>query len=181
MHRGGLNTAEYLHTTVGAIHVFVGPARIHGVVREVPMVAHAVYDYRTAATNLSPEKLVNAPTFHEVQREVAAIIRDKILVGHRLWTFLSIMGLSHPAIKTRDLALFIPLRRKLKARKVVELNVLVEVYMGRNLEMMYEDSLEHARAAMDMFRSCEGLFESVIAEGSWPCNLPPTTYAQYYT
>ena len=34
--------------------------------------------------------LVPAPVFIEVQRQVASIIRDKILVGYALWEFLSV-------------------------------------------------------------------------------------------
>ena len=34
--------------------------------------------------------LVPAPVFIDVQRQVASIIRDKILVGYALWEFLSV-------------------------------------------------------------------------------------------
>ncbi|ESK98480.1 rna exonuclease 4 [Moniliophthora roreri MCA 2997] len=142
---------------------------------------HTIFDYRASTTNLTPANLYNAPSFQEVQQEVAAIIRNKVVVGHKLWMFLSIMGLSHPALRTRDLALFLPLRRKLKSRRVVELEILVRVYMGRNLGIVFEDPLENARASMDLFRSCQDLFEGLVAEGCWPCNLPPSQFAQYFT
>ncbi|KAG7099497.1 hypothetical protein E1B28_001343 [Marasmius oreades] len=84
---------------------------------------------------------------------------------------------------TRDLALFLPLRRKLKSRKIVDLKTLTHAYMGRRVGMSYEDSyfqLEDARACMDLFRSCEDTYEGMIAAGTWPCNLPPIVFAQYF-
>ncbi|KAF8898396.1 hypothetical protein BD779DRAFT_1483689 [Infundibulicybe gibba] len=95
-------------------------------------------------------------------------------------TGLQVLGLSHVTLHTRDLALFRPMRKKLKSRTVVELPALVQVFMGRNVRLGYEDSLETARAALDLFRSCERVFEHVIYNGAWPCDLPPTSFAAYY-
>lgn len=73
--------------------------------------------------------------------------------------------------------------------------------MGRNVGLDYEDpvselcvfisdclltfeaslQLEMARAAIDLFRSCEEVFEDVIRTGAWPCDLPPVSYAEYFT
>ena len=36
--------------------------------------------------------LLAAPVFIDVQRQVASLIRDKILVGYGLWEFLSVRG-----------------------------------------------------------------------------------------
>ena len=54
-----------------------------------------------------------------------------------------VLGLSHSALNTRDLALFRPLRKKLRNRSVVDLPVLVYVFMGRN-SLDYEDSVRLA-------------------------------------
>lgn len=51
------------------------------------------------------------------------------------------LGLSHPALSTRDLALFSPLRKRLKSRSVVELAGLVKLFMERNVGLDYEDSV----------------------------------------
>ena len=110
-----------------------------------------------------------------------------------------VLGLSHSALNTRDLALFRPLRKKLRNRSVIDLPVLVHVFMGRN-SLDCEDSvrlatsreetfgkltlinqLEFSRAAMDLFRSCEDTFEGIIATGAWPCDLPPSAYAENYS
>ncbi|KAF9073793.1 hypothetical protein BDP27DRAFT_1215432, partial [Rhodocollybia butyracea] len=145
---------------------------------------HHVHSVRFLETNIQFSDIVNAPPFDQVRDHVASVIRSKIVVGHSLWLFLSIMGLSHPALETRDLALFIPLRRKLQSTRVVDLKTLVQVYMGRNIGLV-EDSvisqLENARACIDLFRACEEPFERVIATGAWPCNLPPVSYSEYFT
>lgn len=41
--------------------------------------------------------------------------------------------------------------------------------------------LELARAALDLFRSVEDLFEGVVKTGVWPCDLPPSSHSGYYT
>jgi hypothetical protein len=69
--------------------------------------SHEVTNYRAAETGLVSAHLTNgkflcifrkysglhvtnqAPPFHEVQHRVSALIRDKIIVGHNLWQFLS--------------------------------------------------------------------------------------------
>ncbi|KAF8078271.1 hypothetical protein FPV67DRAFT_1403782 [Lyophyllum atratum] len=140
-----------------------------------------IENYRPQETGLQYNDLVNAPHFQDVQLRVANIIKNKIIVGHSLWNFLSVLGLSHSALYTRDLALFKPLRKKLKSRCAVSLPTLVHLYMGRTVGMGYEDSLELSRASMDLFRCCEQVFEQVISDGAWPCNLPPSSFAQYYT
>ncbi|EKM60863.1 uncharacterized protein PHACADRAFT_180032 [Phanerochaete carnosa HHB-10118-sp] len=141
-----------------------------------------VSDYRTAETGLTAGHLAGAPPFPEVQQRVAMMLRGKILVGYALWEFLSVMGLSHPAIDTRDIALFLPFRRSLRYRPNVQvpLVTLVNSFMGRNIGLHGDIPVEHARAALDLFRSCEQVWEGVIAAGSWPCALPPDAYANCF-
>ncbi|KAH6917585.1 hypothetical protein BKA70DRAFT_1382429 [Coprinopsis sp. MPI-PUGE-AT-0042] len=121
-----------------------------------------------------------APSFRAVQSTVASLIFGKTLVGHRLWDFLSFMGLSHPAIDTRDFALFRPLRKRLKSRFIVDLATLVGIFVGRNIGSGYINSLEHAAASLDLFRVCYQVFEGRIQAGSWPCDLPPISCALHY-
>lgn len=49
------------------------------------------------------------------------------------------MGLSHPAIDTRDLALYRPLRKRLKSRYIVDLKTLVRFFLGKEIGLNYED------------------------------------------
>ncbi|KAK7694396.1 hypothetical protein QCA50_001582 [Cerrena zonata] len=142
-----------------------------------------VTDYRTEKTGIRPVHLGAAPTFEDVQRHVAGIIKDKILVGYALWKFLSVFGISHPALETRDTALFMPFRKSLKVKPsfMVPLETLVQRLMGHYIGLNGEVAVEEARAALDLFRSCEALWEDTIKSGSWPCCLPPSAYGNCFT
>ncbi|KNZ74172.1 RNA exonuclease 4 [Termitomyces sp. J132] len=189
-----MNIFDRHYLGVSAIVVYIGTIEINEQVQRIPMVArvsivdyrgdvvldtyvqptHKIEDYRSQETGIYIHDLINAPSFQEVQLRVSSIVKNKILVGHCLWTFLSVLGLSHPALYTRDLALFRPMRRKLKSRVIVSLPILVHKYMGCTV-------LELARVAMDLFRCCERDFEKIIEDGGWPCNLPPSAFAEYFT
>ncbi|KAI0252647.1 hypothetical protein BJV78DRAFT_1200112 [Lactifluus subvellereus] len=142
---------------------------------------HEVTDYRTAETGLVADHLTNAPLFREVRDHVLALIRDKIIVGHCLWQFLSVLCISHPTVDTRDVAAFVPFRRGLGCGSATPpLQVLVHRLMGRSMGLGYEHPLENARAALDLYRSAQHPWESAIDSGSWPCTLPPVGYAEYF-
>jgi len=127
------------------------------ITHRIVLVRHEIEDYRPAETGLQLAQLANgllescsvfaitrtkcrivAPYFQDVQLRVAGIIKNKILVGH-CGSFLKVLGLSHPALRTRDLALFRPLRRKLKSRSIIALSSLVYLFMGRSIGMDYEN------------------------------------------
>lgn len=115
-----------------------------------------------------------------------------------------VMGLAHPAISTRDTALFMSFRRTLGYRPndVVPLATLVKRFMGRDIEQngdipvsigaRVEDAarlrcspsleqVERARATLDLFRSCEQVWEEIISTGAWPCSLPPFEFRRCFT
>ncbi|KDQ54763.1 hypothetical protein JAAARDRAFT_348141 [Jaapia argillacea MUCL 33604] len=140
-----------------------------------------VIDHRTAETGLDAHHLSDAPLFGEVQNRVASLMNGKILVGHSLWNVLSVLGLSYPALQTRDVALFTPFRQSLRCKSLPSLPFLVSHLMGRTIRTHYEHPLEEARAALDIFRSCEDTWEGIIKSGSWPCTLPPSTFVHCFT
>ncbi|KAH7923995.1 hypothetical protein BV22DRAFT_544301 [Leucogyrophana mollusca] len=140
-----------------------------------------ICDYRHAETGLQFTDLMHAPFFHHVQTSVAELVKGKIIVGHAIWNFLSVMGLNHPAIDTRDLALFLPFRRTLRYHGVIALRVLVKHFMERDIGAGYEHPLEIARASIDLFRSCETLWEEIVHSGSWPCALPSPIHAECFS
>ncbi|KAI0050656.1 hypothetical protein FA95DRAFT_1513560 [Auriscalpium vulgare] len=147
-----------------------------------PTCVHPVSDYRTPETGLQPAHLAAAPPFAQVQAHVCALLRGKIAVGHALWDFLAATGLRHATRATRDVAAYVPFRRRLRCgRQLPPLPVLVNRLMGRNIALGHEHPLENARAALDLFRSVEQTWEASIDAGSWPCTLPPVAYAEYFT
>lgn len=116
-------------------------------------------DYRSSETGLKPHHLHKAPKIEEVRKSVKALLQGRVVVGYKLWelflvrpppafslgrisdlVFLKFLGLSHPAIDTRDIASFVPFRKSLgyKSSQIVPLKTLVNKFMGRDIGSGYE-------------------------------------------
>lgn len=70
-----------------------------------------VKDYRTNVSGVRKEDLLNGEDFTTVQKEVAEIIKGKILVGHSLKNDLGVLFLSHPKKNIRDTSRYKPFRK----------------------------------------------------------------------
>ncbi|KAF8588499.1 hypothetical protein K439DRAFT_638068 [Ramaria rubella] len=142
-----------------------------------------VVDYRTASTGINADHLSSssAMNFSKVQRHVAEMIRGRVLIGYCLWSDLSVLGITHPAAMTRDVALFMPFRAALgKPKQIFGLPTLVYHLMRRQIQMGRLDSLENARAALDLYRSHSVNWENAVGAGEWPCALPPSSFSRCY-
>lgn len=142
-----------------------------------------VTDYRTSTTGITPAHLSSpgARKFNDVQRDVADLIKDKVIVGHSLWNDLSVLGIPHPAVNTRDVALYQPFRNALRSpNQLVRLSTLTFHLMGRRCQEGQQNPLENARAALDLYRSHANEWENAIREGQWPSALPPSTFSRCY-
>ncbi|KAF9015081.1 hypothetical protein BDQ17DRAFT_1229133 [Cyathus striatus] len=146
-------------------------------------VRRAVTDYRTSATGITQAHLYSgdAWAFSVVQQYVASLIKGKILVGHSLWNDLSVLGIPHPAVATRDVALYQPFRNALRSpHQVVGLQTLAWQLMCRRCQEGQLHPLENARAALDLYRSHADEWEAAVMKGNWPCALPPSTFSRCY-
>ncbi|KAI0313506.1 hypothetical protein OF83DRAFT_527583 [Amylostereum chailletii] len=142
-----------------------------------------VSDFRTATTGIEPAHLSSpsAYPFGQIQKHVAGIIRDKVIVGHSLWNDLSVLGIPHPAVNTRDVALYQPFRNALHSpNQIVGLQTLTWRLMRRRCQEGLINPLENARAALDLYRSHATEWENTIGEGQWPSVLPPSTFSRCY-
>ncbi|KAG9048241.1 hypothetical protein FS837_000440 [Tulasnella sp. UAMH 9824] len=141
-----------------------------------------VESYREATTGLDATHFNEALSFETAQRDVAVWIKDKIVVGHKLWLNFQVLGISHPAIDTRDVGLYFPFRRALSTPNgVIGLQTLMWHLMKRKIRKDFIDSLEDARAAMDLYRSESKNWEGEHKAGQWPCALPPQAFNRHYT
>ncbi len=113
-----------------------------------------VTDYRTWVSGVRPKDLKNAPSFSEVQGEVANLIKGKVLVGHAIQNDLKALLLSHPKPLVRDTATFQPLRDLAKT-KYPSLKKLAKLVLGIDIQLEGDShsSVEDARATMAIFRS----------------------------
>jgi len=142
-----------------------------------------VTDYRTATTGIEQSHFLSgkAMAFNAVQQHVANIIKGKVLIAHSLWNDLSVLGIPHPAVATRDVALYQPFRNALRSpNQIVGLQTLMWHLMCRRCQDRQQDPLENARAALDLYRSHAVEWESAVSKGNWPCSLPPSTFSRCY-
>ncbi|XP_045323382.1 RNA exonuclease 4 isoform X3 [Leopardus geoffroyi] len=88
-----------------------------------------VTDYRTAVSGIRPENLKQGENFEVVQKEVADMLKGRVLVGHALHNDLKVLFLDHPKKKIRDTQKYKPFKSQVKiqdAQVAMRLYVLVK-------------------------------------------------------
>lgn len=140
-----------------------------------------VSNYRTqwsgiSASHLAPDNHVTKPKpFSVVQKEVAALLQRRTLVGHALKNDLAVLGLSHPKRDIRDSSRF-PKYRELAATvgrngqvgkgRTPSLKNLASGVLGLDIQGggKGHSSIEDAGAAMLLFRREKAAFEEDIVK-----------------
>jgi RNA exonuclease 4 len=120
-----------------------------------------VTDYRTPISGITPRHLCadgGARPFAVVQEEVAALLQDRVLVGHALRHDLAALQLGHPRWHVRDTARY-PGFRALSAGRTPALRELAERVLRVRIQSGMHSSVEDARAAMALFRGEKEGFE----------------------
>jgi RNA exonuclease 4 len=93
----------------------------------------------------------------------------------------TVLGIPHPAVATRDVALYMPFRNALRSpNQVIGLQTLMWHLMCRRIQDDELNPLENARAALDLYRSADDEWETAVAKGHWPSHLPPSTFSRCY-
>ncbi|KAG6328982.1 hypothetical protein ID866_10108 [Astraeus odoratus] len=119
-----------------------------------------VVDYRTQWSGVREGDLgEEAQPFNEVQKTVADLIKDRILVGHAIQNDLKALFLSHPASHTRDTQSLAHRHKLVKSRRPA-LRVLVLQELGIAIQEGEHDSVTDARATMALFRLHKKQWES---------------------
>ncbi|TRM60239.1 nucleotide-binding protein FRT1 [Schizophyllum amplum] len=141
-----------------------------------------VTDYREAKTGIKAAYLHSsrAQNIRTVYTTVCNILRNKVVVGYSLWLDFAVLGIQHPAKDTRDNALYLPYRTALRTQHMAGLKTLAWRFLGRNISECYMDPIEHARVAVDLYRTYMTDWEGSIASRKWPCDLPPGHFSSYY-
>ncbi|OAX35721.1 ribonuclease H-like protein [Rhizopogon vinicolor AM-OR11-026] len=109
-----------------------------------------VVDYRTQWSGIRPSDMVKAKPFEEVQKSVAALTKDRILVGHAVHNDLKVLLLSHPGPCIRDTQ-HLAGKHKLTAKRPALRN-LVKQELGVVIQGGEHSSVTDARATMAVFR-----------------------------
>lgn len=109
-----------------------------------------VADYRTKVSGVRPGDLKRGKDFETVQKEVAAILKNKVLVGHALRNDLKVLMLSHPPKMIRDTSRFTPFRNVTMGR-TPSLKKLTSELLGATIQTGEHSSVEDAKAAMQLY------------------------------
>ncbi|KAF5377412.1 hypothetical protein D9757_009714 [Collybiopsis confluens] len=110
-----------------------------------------VVDYRTQWSGIREKDMVGAKPFKDVQKRVAELIKDRILVGHAVHNDLKALLLSHPWPLTRDTQYFAGKHKVVKS-KYVALRNLVKQELDITIQGGEHSSLTDARATMAVYR-----------------------------
>lgn len=118
-----------------------------------------VVDYRTPVSGIRPDQLRNGEEFNVVQKEVADILKGRTLVGHALKHDLDVLYLSHPRRYLRDTSRYKPFRQVSKGN-TPSLKRLACELLGREIQVGEHNSVEDARAAMQLYMLYKNKWES---------------------
>jgi RNA exonuclease 4 len=128
-----------------------------------------VTDWRTHVSGIAPKHMVEARTFEHVQKEVAEIMKDRILVGHAVSNDLDALLLSHSKRDIRDTSKHAPYR-KIAGGGSPRLKMLAEEFLGLKIQDGAHSSVEDARATMALYRREKDAFEREHLK-KWPARM----------
>ncbi|XP_036892737.1 RNA exonuclease 4 [Sturnira hondurensis] len=112
--------------------------------------AQPVTDYRTAVSGIRPEHLQRGEQFEVVQKEVADMLRGRVLVGHALHNDLKVLLLDHPKRRVRDTQKYKPFQSQVQSGRP-SLKLLAERVLGVRVQQAEHCSVQDARVAMRLY------------------------------
>ncbi|VDM57959.1 unnamed protein product [Angiostrongylus costaricensis] len=111
-----------------------------------------VTDFRTSVSGIRPTHIANGSPFDVVQREVAKILKDRIVV----------LNLHHNRKLTRDTAKCALLRKMANCNGVPSLKKLASTVLGVEIQQGEHDSVVDARVALRLYLTVKKKWESDI-------------------
>ncbi|XP_037348853.1 RNA exonuclease 4 isoform X2 [Talpa occidentalis] len=122
-----------------------------------------VTDYRTAVSGIRPEHLGQGEEFDVVQKEVAGLLRGRILVGHALHNDLKVLLLDHPKKKIRDTQKYKPFKSQVKSGRP-SLKLLAKKILGVGVQEAEHCSIQDAQAAMRLYVTVKKEWENTARD-----------------
>ncbi|XP_049629647.1 RNA exonuclease 4 [Suncus etruscus] len=113
-------------------------------------VKQPVTDYRTAISGVRPQHLLQGEDFEVVQKEVADMLKGRVLVGHALHNDLKVLFLDHPKRKVRDTQKYKPFKTQAKSGRP-SLKLLAERILGVQIQQAEHCSVQDAQIAMRLY------------------------------
>jgi len=122
-----------------------------------------VTDWRTHVSGVSSKHMATAREFEDVQKDVADILKDRIIIGHAIKNDLEAVMLGHPKKDIRDTSRFSGFR-KYSAGRTPSLKKLAKEVLGIDIQGGEHSSIEDARATMLLFRRHKSAFDTEHAQ-----------------
>jgi RNA exonuclease 4 len=129
-----------------------------------------VTDWRTHVSGVSAKNMTTARTLEQVQEDVAALMKERVIVGHAIKNDLEAMMLGHPKRDIRDTSRFSGFR-KYSAGRTPSLKKLAKEILGVDIQGGEHSSIEDARATMLLFRRHKSAFD-IEHTKRWPTQNP---------
>jgi len=125
---------------------------------------YPITDYRTKWSGILPCHMRRAIPFKVARKQILAVIRSKIIIGHSLHFDFKILKYRRHPTEVRDTSKSILLRTKasLPCNQTPSLKRLSERVLGRDIQIDTHCSIEDAVAAMDLYRTVEEKWENDI-------------------
>ncbi|KAM3859890.1 RNA exonuclease 4 [Diretmus argenteus] len=120
-----------------------------------------VTDYRTAVSGIRPDDIRYGEDVHTVQREVAEILRGRIVVGHAIHNDFKILLLDHPKKKIRDTQKYKPFKKIVKSGRP-SLKVLCKEILNVKVQQGEHSSVQDAQATMRLYTMVKKHWEAEI-------------------
>ncbi|KAI8354916.1 ribonuclease H-like domain-containing protein [Mortierella sp. GBAus27b] len=121
-----------------------------------------VTDFRTAVSGITPRHLASAVEFKDAQKQVAEIIKDKIVVGHAVHNDFKALLLDHPQRLIRDTSRYAPFRAMMMG-KTPSLRKLALSILGIKIQDGAHSSVEDARVTILLYKKHKEEWDSSIA------------------
>ncbi|XP_029121036.1 uncharacterized protein [Elaeis guineensis] len=118
-----------------------------------------IVDFRTKISGIRPKNMKKAKEFWAVQKEVAELIKGRILVGHALHNDLKVLLLSHPKRDMRDTSDYEPFLREGRRRALKDLAAQI---LGVKIQQKEHCPVEDARAAMFIYNKYKKEWEKTM-------------------
>lgn len=122
-----------------------------------------VTDYRTTISGIRPQDLKRGEDFKVVQKEVADILRGRILVGHALHNDLKILFLDHPKKMIRDTQRYKPFKQEVRSGRP-SLKLLCETLLNVKVQTAAHSSIQDAQATMKLYTMAKKKWEASLKE-----------------
>lgn len=129
-----------------------------------------ITDFRTPWSGIRSHHMKHAIPFENARNVAKVILKDKIVIGHAVDNDLRVLRIDHllPDDMIRDTSNYEPLKQmaKLTDRPKASLKALSQALLGRTIQTGEHDSVEDARATMDLYKKVEERWEAELAAKS---------------